>query len=96
MHIYGGDFIGHAEGVKAIYSENFTKFVSGGKFNTKITEYLTDDAKTTSSVIENNTKLDLTNNNKNNLIIIISSIIIIGIGTLLIYKNKNKIKNIFF
>lgn len=98
LHIYGGDFTGNAEGVKAIYSEDFTKFVSGGKFNTQITEYLTDDAKTSSSVIETNTKLNVNENKKSPIVIIISVIAIafISLGAIYLYKNKDIFKNINF
>ncbi len=39
MHIYGGNFTGLAQGVHAVYSQDFTKFISGGKFNTDVKEY---------------------------------------------------------
>lgn len=96
LHIYDGNFTGTATGVKAIYSEDFTKFVSGGKFNTQITEYLTDDAKTTSSVIETNTKLNVNENKKSPIAIIISVIAIafISLGAVYLYNNKYKFKNI--
>lgn len=53
MHIYGGNFTGLAQGVHTVYSQNFKNFISGGTFNTDVTEYLTSAAKSfeqTSSV----------------------------------------------
>lgn len=39
MHIYGGNFTGLAQGVHTVYSQDFTHFISGGKFNTDVSEY---------------------------------------------------------
>ena len=45
LHIYGGNFETIGKDGKAVYSEDFTNFISGGKFNTDVTAYLTADAK---------------------------------------------------
>lgn len=44
LKIDGGNFVGLAQGVHAVYSQDFNNFISGGKFNTEVSEYLTDDA----------------------------------------------------
>lgn len=52
LAISGGDFTGLATGVHAVYSQDFTGFISGGKFNTDVTEYLSADSNVTSIVEE--------------------------------------------
>lgn len=92
MHIYGGNFTGTANNVKAIYSENFTKFISGGKFNTNIDEYLTDDAQTTLNEMENKNKL-ITKETDNHVFIILAIILItFSIGGIILYRSKIKHK----
>jgi len=54
LYISGGNFVGLADGVKAIYSEDFTHFVSGGKFNTNVDEYLTSDADVVAKIVDGN------------------------------------------
>lgn len=44
LQILGGVFTGFATGVKAVYSQDFTNFISGGEFSTDVSEYLTSDA----------------------------------------------------
>lgn len=56
IKISGGDFTGLASGVKAVYSEDFTNFISGGKFNTNVDEYLTSDANVVSKIIDTTNK----------------------------------------
>ena len=76
INIRGGDFKSNANDKNAIYSQNFKKFITGGKFNTPVTEYLDDNAQVTSKIIENEET-----NHKNNKIWIfltISGILIIG------------------
>lgn len=52
LTIDGGNFEGLANGVPAVFSEDFTAFISGGKFNTSVNDYLTSDAKVVSKLIE--------------------------------------------
>ncbi len=52
IRIEGGNFTGLASGVKAVYSEDFTNFISGGKFNTSVSEYLTNDANVVSKTVD--------------------------------------------
>ncbi len=47
IHIYGGNFVGNAQGVHTVYSEDFTNFISGGNFNTDVKEYLASEANVT-------------------------------------------------
>ncbi len=93
MHIYGGDFIGLAEGVHAVYSQDFTDFISGGSFNTDVTEYLTDDAKVTIKYSDETSSVfkeqDFKQKNIIFPIILIASVVGIIFG--IIYCKKNKL-----
>jgi len=53
IQIDGGDFEGLANGVPAVFSEDFTAFISGGNFNTSVDDYLTGDANVFFEVNEN-------------------------------------------
>jgi len=82
--INGGNFTGLADGVQTIYSEDFTKFVSGGKFNTSIKEYLTEDASVVSKIIEDVNKSE----KKWRLWMYVLPILVISIGILAFLKMK--------
>lgn len=91
LHIYGGKFTGLATGVHAVYSQDFTNFISGGKFNTSVTEYLTDDAKVSSTISEKDVSVfhEKINSKNNKFSIILVTFSIIGIlGGFIYYKKK--------
>lgn len=90
MHIYGGNFTGLATGVHAVYSEDFKNFISGGKFNTDVSEYLTDDAKLTFKTANSDVSMKEDKKNNNITIPIIITVIILGgiVVTVLICKKK--------
>ncbi len=52
LKITGGNFVGTADGVSTVYSEDFKNFISGGKFNKSVDDYLTESAKGTSKIEE--------------------------------------------
>ncbi len=94
IQILGGTFTSLAENGKAIYSQDFTNFVSGGKFTPKLTEYLTDDANVVSkNVNDNEGLLENQNQSKKSGFFIKTTIIILIIGTIgtlgfIYYKRK--------
>ncbi len=96
LNISGGEFTGTAEGVLAVYSENFTEFISGGKFNTKVTEYLTENAQVTSNNKDNDSSVfKETNTNKTqNVWLLLISVIFLGAGAFIFYKKKEIFINI--
>lgn len=90
ISISGGTFTGYAQGVKSIYSEDKTGFVSGGKFSTDIGDYATSDAKLSSKLIENGS--DMVNINKSNKgFVIVLSLVIVSALILGYYFVKNKV-----
>ena len=89
LQITGGNFKSTLDDGFAIYSQNFTKFITGGKFNTSVTEYLADEATLTTSVILDNVNISQKENNNTWIFIIIVGIIIVGITGILLYKRKN-------
>ncbi len=93
IKITGGEFTGTAEGVPTVYSEDFTKFISGGKFNKSVSKYLTDDAQVTSKEIEEikTDENEKTNKTSRTWIIIIAFIVIGGlVGYILIKKGYSR------
>ncbi|MCM1053229.1 MAG: hypothetical protein NC483_04580 [Ruminococcus sp.] len=81
--IEGGNFVGTATGVKCVYSEDFTEFISDGKFNTDVSEYLTKDSKVVFKEVN-------TNKGENNYII---PLIVVGLLFILIIYVKRNIRN---
>lgn len=86
LHIDGGNFTGLASGVGAVYSEDFTNFISGGKFNTSVNEYLTPDASVASKIIEDRN----TQEKKISLWVYIFPVLGIGVGSWVFFKKKNQ------
>lgn len=83
LQILGGNFRSLAENGKAIYSQDFTNFVSGGKFTPKLTEYLTNDANVVSkNVNDNDDLLENENQSKKSGFFIKTTIILVIIGTI--------------
>lgn len=88
LHIYGGNFTGLAEGVHAVYSEDLSRFISGGKFNTSVAEYLTEDAKVSSEVWGETNILRGKIMGNHKLGIILATIGVIGISASIFYYRK--------
>jgi len=96
LRIIGGEFTSLAENGKTIYSQDFTSFVSGGKFTPKLTEYLTDDANVASKdendneVLEGNIK-DKSSKNGDLTKLAIVVLVVGAVGTTgVIYYKKGK------
>lgn len=93
LHIDGGEFTSLSDN-KAVYSQDFTNFVSGGKFSPSLTEYLTDDADVVSkSIVESKTEIrEEQSKKKGNLIIkvvlVILALGIVVLSGLFIYKKR--------
>lgn len=97
IRILGGEFISLAENTKAIYSQDFTSFVSGGKFTPELTEYLTDDANVVSKNENDNEVLDDYNKDKPRTggIILVIVVFIVGVISAVVvvyYRSKNRCK----
>lgn len=93
IQVKGGVFNSTIEDGYAVYSEDFKKFISGGKFNTEVNEYLTDDAKLSNKVTyDNKVKLNI-NKSSNNLtfIFILAFLVLSILGLIIYYKKKNSI-----
>lgn len=93
IQVKGGAFNSTIEDGYAVYSEDFKKFISGGKFNTEVNEYLTDDAKLSNKVTyDNKVKLNI-NKSSNNLtfIFILAFLVLSILGLIIYYKKKNSI-----
>ena len=86
IKISGGDFVGLAEGVKTVYSENFTNFISGGKFNTNVDEYLTNDANVVSKIINNANAIQ---ESKKGIWLYFLPVLVIFGGLMVFLKKKN-------
>lgn len=88
IHIYGGDFTGLAQGVHAVYSQDFTHFISGGKFNTDVKEYQVGAIETneTSSVFN-----EQVNHASNGLFLFICILTIAGISLGIFYCKKENL-----
>ncbi len=96
LHISGGEFTGLSADGGPIYSQDFTSFVSGGKFTPNLTEYLTDDANVVSKN-ENGEELlgaykDKTKQNSNltKITILVLIVGIIGAAGVIYYKLRNR------
>lgn len=79
IQVKGGEFNSVVNDGYAVYSENFTDFISGGRFNTEVKEYLTKDAQVTSTNLTNMQKLEKKSTPKYILILIIFGILSLGI-----------------
>lgn len=93
LSITGGEFTGLATGVKAVYSQDVTEFISGGKFNTDVTEYLSPNAQVTLKTT--NSELDVFHESKekktNLLGWFLFFLFIVGSILSYVYCKKNKI-----
>ena len=90
LHIYGGKFTGLATGVKSVYSEDFTQFISGGSFTPKQTEYLTNDAQVTSKEMHGeNVKLEKEGKEENNILKWGAMVLLMGSSIGFIFLKRN-------
>lgn len=90
IHLNGGNYTGLATGVHAVYSEDFKDFITGGKYNTDVSEYLTDNAKLAASTLNSDIVMDITPNKSNFPKILVGIVIIVSVGCLvLVCKKKN-------
>lgn len=90
INIKGGDFKSTLEDGYAVYSQDFTKFISGGKFNTSVSEYLTDDASLAAKEVKEEDKVKNNTKKKSRfgIVIGIPAAIVAGVLGLYIYKKK--------
>ena len=98
LQIQGGVFTGFATGVKAVYSQDFTNFISGGEFSTDVSEYLTNDANVNFQ-IDNDSMSVFKEDSKNSNVkffLIISIILIILVGCIYFYFKLVCNKKIYF
>lgn len=90
ISITDGNFKSTLSGGVAVYSQNFKKFISGGKFNTEVTEYLVDNTNLAAKITLDNVNISQEETKNNNWIfIIIGGVVIIGISGFILYKRKS-------
>lgn len=90
IHLNGGNYIGLASGVHAVYSEDFKNFISGGKYNTDVSEYLTEDAKLASKTLSGDIVMDVEPSKNVFPKILIGLILLMGaVGGIIICQKKN-------
>lgn len=82
LRIFGGEFTSLAENGKTIYSQDFTSFISGGKFTPKLTEYLTDDANVVSKNENDDEVLKGYNKDRKNVNLAKITIVVLVIGAI--------------
>lgn len=97
IQVKGGEFNSIVNDGYAVYSENFTDFISGGRFNTEVKEYLTKDAQVTSTTLTNMQKLEKKSTPKYILVLITLGIVSLVIFLYQKFKNRfaNKLKTLF-
>lgn len=88
LQINGGNFVGNADGVSTVYSEDFTNFISGGKFNKSVSKYLTDDAKVASKTVDGDNMDDEFEAKSNKGCFLISILFVLAVcgGVFVAYK----------
>lgn len=90
IHLNGGNYTGLATGVHAVYSEDFKDFISGGKYNTDVSEYLTDDAKLAAKTLDGDIVMDIKPSKKVFPEILIGILLLIGVvAAIIICQKKN-------
>ncbi len=82
LKISGGNFTGTANGVSTVYSEDFTNFISGGKFNKSVSKYLTSDAKVASKTVDENDSQKEENSQKKSTVWVIILIVLLTVGVI--------------
>lgn len=85
LAILGGNFTSF-DNNPSVYSEDFTNFISGGKFNTSVQEYLTNDANVVAKIIEPNIEQERQN------IIWLLPIFLVIVGTVFFLKYQKQFK----
>lgn len=91
IQLKGGNYTGLATGVHAVYSEDFKNFISGGKYNTSVSEYLTEDAKLAASISNGNIIMNEESNNNVFPKIITLTILLLGVVFSIFFCKKKKI-----
>lgn len=89
VKINNGDFKTNGYGGEAVYSENFTKFINGGKFNSDVSKYLKDYSSATIDVIEENVTPEIRKDSFNYRIFFIFLIPFLLFGFWYLNKKKN-------
>ncbi len=90
ISITGGDFKTTLSGGVAVYSEDFKKFISGGNFNTPVTEYLVENTDSVAKITLDNLTITKETSNSNTWIwILIGGIAVVGASGVVLYKRKN-------
>lgn len=92
MQIVNGDFKATSADGAAVYSADFTNFISGGKFNTDVKKYLTENAETTMKTV--NITDAKTEEKQSPIIYILACLLVLaGAAGFGYYElNKNKIR----
>lgn len=91
LQIDGGNFTSLKARVDSVYSQNFTKFISNGTFNTSVSQYLTDDAKVASKETSETTKNGEVKDKKSNKIAVTITVILglaSALGIILYLKKR--------
>lgn len=92
LAISGGDFTGLATGVHAVYSQDFTGFISGGKFNTDVTEYLSADSNVSSIIKEDSISTFKQENKKSNSVLLFVIVFLLSICiAIVVFCKKQKL-----
>ncbi len=90
IHITDGNFKTTLSGGVSIYSEDFKKFISGGNFNTPVTEYLVENTDSVAKITLDNLTITKETSNSNTWIwILIGGIAVVGASGVVLYKRKN-------
>ncbi|MCX4366055.1 MAG: hypothetical protein OSJ70_09845 [Bacilli bacterium] len=91
IQLKGGNYTGLATGVHAIYSEDLKNFISGGKYNTDVSEYITEDAKLASKTLNENLIMDVEPSKSIFPKILIGTPILLGLGVITFIFKRRKI-----
>ncbi len=89
ISITGGNFKSTLNNGFAIYSQNFKKFITGGNFNTPVTEYLNENATLTANVTLDHVNMMKGESNAAWIFFTVGGIVILGILSFIVYKRKN-------
>lgn len=93
IHLNGGNYIGLATGVHAVYSEDLKNFISGGRYNTDVSEYLTEDAKLAAKTFSDDIVMDIEPSKSVFPEILIGILLLVGVAVAMVVCQK---KNLLF
>lgn len=91
IQLKGGNYTGLATGVHAVYSEDFKNFISGGKYNTDVSEYLTDDAKLAAKTFSDDIIMDIEPNKNVFPEILIGIVLLLGAAIAIVVCQKRNL-----